>query len=69
MRYAEVNLFGILVSPIAPMLVAAWFLLLALRQVIDRTGLTSRIWHPALVNLCLLVIIFSAIVIAVGRLS
>ncbi len=69
MRYAEVNLFGVLVSPIAPMLLAAWVLLMGVRQVADRTGLTRRIWHPALANLCVLVIILSAIVVVVGRLG
>jgi len=69
MRYTEVNLFGVLVSPMAPMLLAAWLLLMAFRQVADRTGLTRRIWHPALANLALLVIILSAIVIAVRGLG
>lgn len=68
MRYAEVNLFGVLVSPIAPMLVAAWLLLIAFRQFADRTGLTQRIWHPALANLCVLVILLSVIVLVVGGL-
>ena len=69
MRYAEVNLFGVLVSPIAPMLLAAWLLLLGVRRVAHRTGLTRHVWHPALANLCVLVIILSAIVILVGRLG
>ena len=69
MRYAEVNLFGVLVSPMAPMFLAAWLLLMAVRQVTDRTGLTRHIWHPALANLSLLVIFLSAIVIVVGRIG
>jgi hypothetical protein len=69
MRYAEVNLFGVLVSPVAPMLLAAWLLLMAFRAVADRSGLTRHIWHPALANLCVLVIILSAIVVGVGRLG
>jgi hypothetical protein len=69
MRYAEVNLFGVLVSPMAPMLLAAWLLLMAIRQVVDRIGLTRRIWHPSLANVCVLVIILSAIVTGVGRLG
>jgi hypothetical protein len=68
MRYTEVNLFGIFVSPIAPMLLAAWLVLMALRRASDRTGLTRRIWHPALANLSVLVIVLSAIVIGFGRL-
>ena len=69
MRYAEVNLFGVFVSPMAPMLLAAWLLLMAVRQLADRAGLTRRIWHPALANLCVLVIILSAIVAGVARLG
>ncbi len=69
MRYAEVSLFGVLVSPMAPMMLAAWVLLMAVRQVADRTGLTRHIWHPSLANLCVLVILLSAIVVGVGRLG
>ena len=58
-----------LVSPIAPMLLAAWLLFLGVRRVADRSGLTRRIWHPALANLCVLVILLSVIVILVGRLG
>ncbi len=68
MRYTEINVFGVFVSPIAPMLLAAWLVLMVLRAVADRTGLTRHIWHPALANLAVLVIILSAIVIGVGRL-
>lgn len=68
MRYSEINLFGVFVSPMAPMLLAAWLGLMGLRQLADCSGLTRRIWHPALANLSLLVIILSVIVIGVGRL-
>lgn len=68
MRYTEINLFGVFVSPIAPMLLAAWLVLVALRKLADRTGLTRHIWHPALANLAVLVIVLSAIVIGAGRL-
>ena len=68
MRYTEINLFGVLVSPVAPMLLAAWLVMLLLRHAAARLGLTRHVWHPALANLSVLVIIFSAIVIGAGRL-
>ncbi len=68
MRYTEINIFGVFVSPIAPMLLAAWLVLMALRKLADRIGLTRHIWHPALANLAVLVIVLSAIVIGAGRL-
>ena len=30
MRYAEVNIFGVFVSPFVPMMVLAWLLMMAL---------------------------------------
>ena len=68
MRYTEIDLFGVFVSPVAPMLLLAWLILMALRSLIDRTGLTRHLWHPALVNLAMLVIIFSAVVVGAGHL-
>ncbi len=48
MRYTEINLFGVYVAPIAPMIVAAWVLLIPLRRFADRFGLLRYVWHPAL---------------------
>ena len=48
MRYTEINLFGVYVAPIAPMIVAGWVLLIPLRRVADRFGLLRYVWHPAL---------------------
>ena len=50
------------------MFLLAWLILMALRAIIDRTGLVRHLWHPALVNLAMLVIIVSAVVVGVGRL-
>ncbi len=68
MRYTEIDVFGVFVSPVAPMLLLAWIILLIYRSIIDRTGITRHLWHPALANLAVLVIIFSAIVVGAGRL-
>jgi hypothetical protein len=67
MRYFELNVFGVYVSPISAMLLAAWLILLVIRRIADRTGLWRRLWHPALASLALYVIVLSLIVIGVGR--
>jgi Protein of unknown function (DUF1656) len=36
MRYTELNLLGVYVAPIAPMMVAAWVLLIPVRRLADR---------------------------------
>ena len=69
MSYAEVNLFGVYVAPIAPMIVLAWLLLVPLRRLADRCGLLRHVWHPALVLCCLYVALLSAIVIVAGRIG
>jgi hypothetical protein len=40
---------------------------LLLRRAGDRTGLTGRVWHPALFELALYVIIVSSIVLLMAR--
>jgi protein AaeX len=68
-RYTEINLFGVYVAPIAPMLVAAWLLLLPLRRLADRFGLLRHVWHPALFLLAFYLVLLSAIVLLVGRIG
>lgn len=69
MRYTEINLFGVYVAPIAPMLVAAWLVLLPLRRLADRFGLMRHVWHPALFLLAFYLVLLSAIVLLVGRIG
>jgi hypothetical protein len=68
-RYTEIDLFGVYVAPIAPMILAAWLLLLPLRRLADRFGLLRNIWHPALFLLALYLVLLSAIVLLVGRIA
>ena len=67
MRYVELNVFGVFISPLAAMLLAAWVVLLLLRRVADRTGLWRHLWHPALASLAVYVILLSAIIVSIGR--
>lgn len=67
MRFTEINLFGLYVAPIAAIMAVAWIVYLLVRRAGDRVGLTAQVWHPALFELALYVIIVSSIVIAIAR--
>ena len=67
MKFAEVNLFGVYVAPIAVMMVAAWLILIALRRVADHFGLVRHTWHPALFVFAVYTVLLSSIVLIVGR--
>jgi protein AaeX len=69
MRYTEINLFGVYVAPIAPMIVAAWVLLIPLRRAADRFGLLRYVWHPALFLFAVYLVVLSAIVLVAGRIG
>jgi hypothetical protein len=69
MRFNEINLFGIYVAPITLIMTVAWVIYVLLRRIADRFGLTPLVWHPALFELALYVIILSSIVIVIGRWS
>jgi protein AaeX len=68
-RYTEINLFGVYVAPIAPMLVAAWVALLPLRRLADRFGLLRYVWHPALFLFAVYLIMLAALVLLAGRIA
>jgi protein AaeX len=69
MSFNEINLFGLYVAPITMIMAAAWVVYLIVRRVGDRFGVTQRLWHPALFELALYVIIVSSIVIMIARWS
>ena len=67
MNFAEVDLFGVYVAPISLMMVAAWFVLIALRRVADHFGLLRQVWHPALFVFASYMIILSSIAFIVAH--
>jgi hypothetical protein len=69
MRFTEINLFGIYVAPIVLIMALAWVVYLLVRRAGDRFGLTPLVWHPALFELALYVIIVSSIVVMIERWS
>ena len=66
MSFAEVNLFGVYVAPLAPMMAVAWLLLVVLRRIADRAGVLAFVWHPSLFVFAVYVILLSAIVLIVA---
>ncbi|MGH7880956.1 MAG: DUF1656 domain-containing protein [Candidatus Binataceae bacterium] len=51
-------------------MLAAWLLLVLIRRIADRCGLTYEVWHPALFNAALYLILLSVFVLALaGRSS
>ncbi len=69
MRFNEINLFGLYVAPIALIMAIAWVAYLVVRRTSDRFGLMQRVWHPALFELSLYVIIVSSIILMIARWS
>ena len=69
MRFNEINLFGLYVAPITVIMAVAWVAFVVVRRVGDRFGLTQRVWHPALFELSLYVIILSSIVVMIASWS
>jgi hypothetical protein len=67
MSLVEVNLFGVYVAPISVMMVAAWVLVVGLRRIADRFGLLQHVWHPALFQAAIYMIVLSSIVLLVAR--
>ena len=63
MKFTEIDLFGVYVAPISLMLVAAWMVTIALRQVASHFRLMRYVWHPALFVFAVYLIVLSSIVL------
>jgi protein AaeX len=66
-RFTEIDLFGVYVAPMSMMLITAWLVLVPLRRVASHFGLWRFVWHPALFEFAIYVIVLSSIVLLVGR--
>jgi hypothetical protein len=69
MRFTEINLLGVYVAPIALIMAAAWLLFVLLRRVADRFGLLRNVWHPALFELAVYIILVYCITVLITRWS
>jgi hypothetical protein len=66
-RFTEIDVFGVYVAPMSLMMVAAWLITIALRQVASRFGLLRYIWHPALFGFAVYMIVLSSITLIIAR--
>jgi hypothetical protein len=66
-RFSEIDLFGVYVAPMSVMLVAAWFVTIALRRIASHFGWLRHVWHPALFVFAIYMMVLSSIVLIVAR--
>ena len=67
MSFSEVNILGVYIAPISVMIVAAWLLMIPVRWATARAGLLRHVWHPALFDFAIYMIVLSSIVLLVSR--
>jgi protein AaeX len=65
--FAEIDLFGVYVAPLSPLLVAAWLVTIALRRIATRIGLLRLAWHPALFVFALYAIVLASMTLVAAR--
>ncbi len=69
MSFVETNVFGVYVAPIVPMMIVALIITLALRWLALALGLFRWIWHPALFESSVYLIVLTAVVVTAGALK
>lgn len=67
MRFLEIDLLGVYVAPISLLIIAAWFVTIGLRRIADRFGVMRHVWHPALFEFALYIIVLSSMVLVIAR--
>jgi protein AaeX len=66
-RYSDINILGIYVAPFAAMMLVAWLIALPLRGLGDRIGIQRKVWHPALFNIAVYIIVLALVVLLIGE--
>jgi protein AaeX len=64
-RFTDINLFGVYVSPISIMMIETWFVTIVLRRIAGRCGLLQHVWHPALFVFALYIIVLSSFILII----
>jgi hypothetical protein len=68
MSFVEINVFGVLISPIVPLMVVAFAITMVLRWAAVEFGWVRWIWHPALFAFSIFLIVLTATVLTFGTL-
>jgi len=62
LNFVEINLLGVYVAPMSLLMLAAWFVTVALRRVAGRLQLLRYVWHPAMFVFSVYIVVLSSIV-------
>jgi hypothetical protein len=68
MSFVEINVFGVLISPFVSRMVIAFAITLVLRWVAVELGLVRGIWHPALFEFSVFIVVLTATVLTFANL-
>lgn len=68
MSFVEINILGVLISPFVPLMALAFAITMALRAVAVKFGWTRGMWHPALFEFSVFLIVLTATVLIFGQL-
>jgi hypothetical protein len=67
MSFTEINLCGVYFAPVALMMLLAWLMLIFVRRATDRYSLLRHVWHPALFEFAVYIILLSGTVLLFAR--
>jgi hypothetical protein len=67
LKFVEINLVGVYVAPISPLMAMAWLVTMVLRRIAVRIGLLAHVWHPALFVFAVYMIVLSSTVLVIAR--
>lgn len=68
MSFVEIDVFGVLISPFLPLMMLAFAITMMLRWAAVQYGWVRGIWHPALFEFSIFLIILTATVLLFGML-
>jgi hypothetical protein len=68
MSFVEIDLFGVLIPPLVPLIALAFVITMMLRWLAVEAGWTRQVWHPALFEFAVFQIILAATVLTVSHL-
>jgi hypothetical protein len=64
--YSDMNLFGVYIAPFVPMVIIAWIVTGSLLRLASSVGLSGWVWHPALFNFAVYVIVLYVVALGFG---
>jgi protein AaeX len=67
LKFVEIDLLGVYVAPMSLLILAAWLVTVALRQVASRFGWLTNVWHPALFVFAVYMIVLSCMTLILAR--